>query len=59
MELFILLLADDVVLLSETVGGLQTQFNGLNNLNNELQLRVNLDKSNIVVFRKRGYLAAR
>ena len=57
--MFILLLANDIVLLSETVIGLQTQLNNLKNAANELQLKVNLDKSNIVVFRKGGYLAAR
>jgi hypothetical protein len=59
MELFIMLLADDVVLFSETVVGLQTQLNNLKNSADKLQLRVNMDKSNIIVFRKGGYLAAR
>ena len=58
-ELFILLLADDIVLLSETVVGLQTQLNSLSNAAASLQLKVNLNKSNIIVFRKGGYLGAR
>ena len=58
-ELFILLLADDVVLLSETVVGLQTQLNSLQRAASRLCLKVNVDKSDIVVFRKGGYLAAR
>jgi hypothetical protein len=58
-ELFILLLADDVVLLSETVVGLQRQLNNLHQAAVNLQLKVNMKKSNIVVFRKGGYLAAR
>ena len=58
-ELFILLLADDVVLLSETVVGLQNQLNCLHRTAVSLNLTVNLEKSNIVVFRKGGYLAAR
>ncbi len=58
-ELFILLLADDVVLLSETVIGLQTQLNSLQRASSSLQLKVNMSKSNIVVFRKGGYLGAR
>jgi hypothetical protein len=58
-ELFILLLADDVVLLSETVVGLQRQLNNLHQAALNLQLKVNMKKSNIVVFRKGGYLAAR
>jgi hypothetical protein len=58
-ELFILLLADDVALLSETVIGLQTQLNSLCCAASALHLKVNLNKSNIIVFRKGGYLAAR
>ena len=59
IELFILLFADDIVLLSETIIGLQTQLNSLYRAAMQLQLKVNMDKSNIVVFRKGGYLAAR
>ena len=59
IELFILLFADDIVLLSETVIGLQTQLNSLYRAVMQLQLKVNMDKSNIVVIRKGGYLAAR
>ena len=58
-ELFILLLADDIVLLSETPVGLQTQLNKLYSAASRLELRVNMAKSNIVVFRKGGYLAGR
>ena len=58
-ELFILLLADDVVLFSETVIGLQTQLNSLFRAAANLNLTVNINKSNIIVFRKGGYLAAR
>jgi hypothetical protein len=50
-QLFIMLLADDV-LLSETVVGLQTQLNSLCDAASSLQLKVNLSKSNIIVFRK-------
>ena len=59
IELFILLFADDIVLLSETVIGLQTQLNSLYRAAMQLQLKVNMDESNIVVFRKGVYLAAR
>ena len=58
-ELFILLLADDVVLLSETVVGLQIQLNSLQRAATSLQLKVNMSKSDIIVFRKGGYLSAR
>ena len=59
IELFILLLADDIALISETPIGLQTQLNNLYNSANRLQLKVNMNKSNIIVFRKGGFLAAR
>ena len=58
-ELFILLLADDVVLLSETVIGLQTQLNILQRSSSSFQLKVNMSKSNIAAFRKGGYLGTR
>ena len=59
LELFILLLADDVILLSETVIGLQNQLNCLQRVAHSPHLKVNMSKSNIVVFRKGGYLGAR
>ena len=58
-ELFILLLADDVALLSETIVGLQSQLNSLSSAASSLHLNVNLNKSNIIVFRQGGYLGAR
>ena len=57
--LFILLLADDATVLSETVIGLQTQLNSLERSATRLGLKVNIDKCSAVVFRKGGYLAAR
>ena len=59
IELFILLFADDIALISETVIGLQTQLNSLRQSALKLNLTVNMNKSNIMVFRKGGYLAAR
>ena len=58
LEMFILLLADDVVLIAETVVGLQNQLHILKRASSSLQLKVNMTKSNITVFRKGGYLAA-
>ena len=52
-----MLLADDVVLLSYTPVGLQHQLNLLARNADALDLTVNLEKSNIVVFRNGGYLA--
>ena len=57
IELFIMLFADDVVLLSYTPVGLQHQLNFLARNADALDLTVNLEKSNIVVFRNGGYLA--
>ena len=58
-EICIMLFADDIVLLSETVIGLQTQLNNLHLAAQKLDLKVNMSKSNIIVFRKGGYLAER
>ena len=57
IELFIMLFADDVVLLSYSPVGLQNQPNLLARNTDSLDLTVNLEKSNIVVFRNGGYFA--
>ena len=59
IEMFILLFADDIVLLSTTVVGLQRQLNILHDTACRLNLTVNHDKSKIVVFRKGGHIASR
>ena len=59
IELFILLFADDLVLLSTTIVGLQTQLRNLHMSAERLDLRVNMAKTKVVVFRKGGYLGAR
>ena len=56
IELFIMLFADDVVFLSYTPVGLLHQLNLLARNADALDLTVNLEKSNIVVFRNGGYL---
>ena len=53
-----LLFADDIVLLPDTAAGLQNQLNILYSSSGTLELKINLEKSNIIVFRKGGYLAA-
>jgi hypothetical protein len=58
LEIFLLLFADDVILLSGTANGLQNQINCLKLEADRLGLTVNLDKTNIIVFRKGGHLAA-
>lgn len=57
LELFILLFADDIVLLSDTVVGLQNQLNILAHKANDMDLEVNLEKSNIIIFRNGGYIS--
>ena len=59
IEIFLLLFADDVILMSSTPAGLQNQLNHLKNEADRLYLSVNLDKTNIVGFRMGGHLAAR
>ena len=54
-----MLFADDVVLLSYTVTGLQRQLNILRDTARKLGLVVNFQKSNVVVFRNGGHMAAR
>ena len=56
-EIFALLFADDMVLLSLTPRGLQTQINNLKLAAETLGLIVNLDKTKIIVFRKGGFLS--
>ena len=57
MEIFILLFADDAILISDSVCGLQNLLNSMYETANRLGLVVNLDKSNIVVFRNGGHIA--
>ena len=59
IEIFMMLFADDIILLSCTAVGLQNQLNVLKREADRLQLTVNLDKTNIIVFRMGGYLSLR
>jgi hypothetical protein len=59
IELFILLFADDVVLLSSTPAGLQNQLNVLNECCNNMKLEINIQKSKVMVFRKGGFLSTK
>ena len=56
-ELFLLMFADDIALLSSTPVGLQNQLKVLYEVANRLGLLLNLEKTKIVVFRNGGYLA--
>ena len=57
IELFLLMFADDIALLSSTPVSLQNQLNVLCEAADRLGLLVNVEKTKIVVFRNGGYLA--
>jgi hypothetical protein len=57
LELFILLFADDIVLLSQTAIGLQNQIHILAETCKALHLIINNEKTKVMVFRKGGYLS--
>jgi hypothetical protein len=59
IDLFLLLFADDLTLLAVTITGLQNQLNVLRESATRLGLVVNMEKSQIIVFRKGGFLAAK
>ena len=50
IKLFLLLYADDAVLFSETVNGLQNALNALESYCKRWKLSLNTDKTKIVVF---------
>ena len=56
-EIFLLLFADDICLLSTTPIGLQNQIDNLEKASSNLGLTVNLNKTKIMVFRRGGHLA--
>ena len=53
VELFTSLFADDIILLCETVTGLQTQLNSLCHAASDLKLKINMNENNIIVFKER------
>ena len=55
-EIFSLLFADDIVLVSQTPAGLQNQINNLKLASEELGLEVNLSKTKSMIFRRGGYI---
>lgn len=59
LELFLLLFADDVALLSTSPRGLQAQLNSLKLCCDNLKLTVNKNKTKVMVFRKGGFLGDR
>ena len=59
LQILIMLFADDVVLLSNTIVGLQQQLSVLRDMTKRLHLVVNFEKSQVVIFRNGGYIVAR
>jgi hypothetical protein len=55
-EIFLLLFADDICLISTTPAGLQNQLDNLEKASTPLGLTVNLKKTIVMVFRKGGHL---
>ena len=58
-EIFQLLFADDIVLLSSTPQGLQNQINNLAKASQSLGLTINMEKTKTMVFRKGGFLGTK
>jgi hypothetical protein len=56
-EMFLLLFADDICLVSTTPAGLQNQINNLEKASDVLGLSVNLSKTKVMIFRKGGHLS--
>ena len=56
LHLFILLYADDMVLFSETVAGLQNMLDVLYDYTKQWNLEVNIQKTKIVIFRNGGQI---
>ena len=59
MEIFLLLFADDIALISTTPVGLQNQIDSLALVSKSLHLKVNVAKTKVMVFRKGGRLSKR
>ena len=55
VEIFLLLFADDIVLISDTPRGLQNQLDVLSSACKDLFLHINTDKTKVMVFRKGGF----
>ena len=58
VEIFLLLFADDIVLISDTPRGLQNQLDVLSSACKDLFLHINTDKTKVMVFRKKGAFGA-
>ena len=56
LSIYLLMFADDAVIFSDTIDGLQSSLNYLEMFCSKWNLNVNIDKTKIVVFRKGGIL---
>jgi len=59
IQIFILVFADDIILMSATIAGLQNQLNVFNDCTQRLYLNVNLSKTKVMIFRKGGHLSVK
>ena len=57
LSIYLLMFADDAVIFSETIEGLQESLNNLKQYCDKWNLSVNIDKTEIMVFRKGGVLS--
>ena len=51
-EIFIMLFADDIILMSATIAGLQNQLNVMHDCTQRLHLNTKLSKTKVMIFRK-------
>ena len=58
-EVFFLIYADDIALLSTSSTGLQTQIDNLAHSSRQVGLRINIEKTKVMVFRRGGFLSRR
>lgn len=58
MKFFVLLYADDIVILSDSAAGLQKGFSSLYDYCQKWKLIVNTDKTNVLVFKKGGSISS-
>ena len=59
IELFLLMFADDIAFIADTVKGLQKQFDTLQLYCETKKLKVNVNKTKVVVFKRGGQLSRR
>ena len=59
VEIFLLMFADDIACISDTISGLQKELNILNNYCQTYKLKVNVEKTKVLVFKKGGQLSRR